>query len=79
MARLRYHQCLQGIYPLFCDLLASVCEQLSFEPMPIKQRSVVGKFDDVLKRLIARLGEDNVYRTDEDGTINSLPMVRDCG
>jgi hypothetical protein len=37
--------------------------------MPIKQHSVVGRFDDVLVRLIKRLGEGNVYRTYEDDII----------
>jgi hypothetical protein len=32
----------------------------------------VGKFDDVLVRLIDKLGEDNVYRTAEDGTIEFI-------
>jgi beta-lactamase superfamily II metal-dependent hydrolase len=32
----------------------------------------VGKFDDVLDRLIKRLSEGNVYRTDEDGTIEFI-------
>ena len=32
----------------------------------------MGQFDDVVKRLTDRLGEDNVYRTDEDGTVEFI-------